>query len=250
MKRDSTGVVDAWLGHRFRMARRMVGRTLDDIAARMRGLGHTAWTSGTVANVETGKRNITAQELADLCAVHGTTLAYLFSTELFDVSPEGHAIDDFTGGAGEGRTQAMSLIEVDPSRVETPEEHEARKRALTLDRIEKRVFKAVTGRPLKPHEWHGFHEYILGRYGHDLLAERERIESEGVVPQWAGRRIVDELKGERDAIIAAAESYDRQVRANREELLAQGGPIAEALMEGRAAIIAAIEAKAKGRNKP
>lgn len=71
-KRPSTGEVDAQIGASLREIRRSSGTTQEQVAAVMVAVGHTTWRAATVSALESGKRNCSLDELADLCNLLGT----------------------------------------------------------------------------------------------------------------------------------------------------------------------------------
>ena len=63
-------------------ARKRLGQA--DVSERMQALGFTVWRRQTVANVEQGKRRVTAEEVIALALIFGTTAG-----SLLDLSANG-----------------------------------------------------------------------------------------------------------------------------------------------------------------
>lgn len=189
--------MDAWIGPRLRVIRTQSATatggqafTLQDVALGMHTFGHTTWRPGTVSNVEHGKRNLTVTELADLCAVLHTTVEGLFATV---IDADGKPVDPIDRDA-EGFRRASALLEVAGQvRIDvTPG-----KRRATAERVTKRVYRAVFGHVPTAEQLQSFQRYTTDLYGHDLLAERDRLVAAGVASQWATRQITEQLRAER-----------------------------------------------------
>lgn len=67
------------LADNIRAARARRGLKLEDLAARMRALGYSAWLRQTVANVEKGKRRVTAEEVYGLAWALETSMPALLA---------------------------------------------------------------------------------------------------------------------------------------------------------------------------
>ena len=81
------------LAKNVRAARSRAGLQQEPLAARMRALGYSAWLRQTVANVEKGKRRVSAEEIFALAEALDTTIAALMAPQDEDT------IVDFPSGA-------------------------------------------------------------------------------------------------------------------------------------------------------
>lgn len=67
------------LAKNMRAARSRADLQQEPLAARMRALGYSAWVRQTIANVERGKRRLTAEEILGLACALETTIATLMA---------------------------------------------------------------------------------------------------------------------------------------------------------------------------
>jgi transcriptional regulator with XRE-family HTH domain len=95
------------LARNIRAARSRVDINQENLAARMRALGYSAWLRQTVANVEKGRRRVAAEEIFGLAYALGTSMGALMSPGPDDMTvtfPGGAAIS-----AASVRLSAASL---------------------------------------------------------------------------------------------------------------------------------------------
>jgi transcriptional regulator with XRE-family HTH domain len=88
------------LARNVRAARSRKGLQQDQAAARMHALGYESWVRQTVANVEKGKRRITAEEIFGLAYALETSMSALMSPTDDD------AVVDFPNG------EAIAVVSV------------------------------------------------------------------------------------------------------------------------------------------
>ncbi|MDP4014944.1 MAG: helix-turn-helix transcriptional regulator [Candidatus Nanopelagicales bacterium] len=178
--RDSTGGVDALIGAKLRAMRGERGVTQSSIADTMRAFDHN-WAPATVAGVETGRRNLSLGELADLCRILNVTVQTFVS--------------DSATADTDTRARAEALVYRRPTEA-PPERVAASDRARRLERLEHIVLESALG-PDDPGGEEADRDLlaiISAHYGRDLLAERDqRARATSTSKAWATRAIIDEL---------------------------------------------------------
>jgi transcriptional regulator with XRE-family HTH domain len=92
------------LARNVRAARSRKGLDQESLAARMRALGHAAWRRQTVANVDKGKRRLTAEEILGLALALETTIATLMAP-----TGDDRAVDFPTGTIDVESVQALAM---------------------------------------------------------------------------------------------------------------------------------------------
>jgi transcriptional regulator with XRE-family HTH domain len=83
------------LARNIRAARSRLDINQENLAARMRALGYSAWLRQTVANVEKGRRRVIAEEIFGLAYALGTSMTALMRAtpdDVFVAFPSGAAI--------------------------------------------------------------------------------------------------------------------------------------------------------------
>lgn len=187
--RASTGHIDAYLGRRLLERRVELGATQAQVAATMNAVfGHDKWHPATVAAVESGRRNLSLDELGHLCMTLGVTLQQLAVIPIIQSSGP-PPLPQMVGLWGDLSPELLAPDDVD--------------RFLAYMQLE-RLQNAVLGRITGVERWFTvpaqgvirrfFEAQVLEHYGHDLLAERDRRVAAGQGNRtWVSRRLVDEV---------------------------------------------------------
>lgn len=190
--RPSTGRVDAYLGGRLRRLREERGYTQQQVAVSMAGEDpRWRWTPATVASIETGRRNISLDELAALCQIFGVGLTQLVGrpedlTEAGTVARLRVRLDGLLGLSG-------------PPAIMTTEEVAEATRFEKLAAVERAVLEGISqwvpSDPEQPEEADILvTEMLRSHYGRDLLDERDARVAAGLGnPTWVTRRLVSEV---------------------------------------------------------
>ncbi len=186
--RPSTGRIDAYLGARVRELRGNL-YTQEQLALSVRSADpRLRWNAATVASIETGRRNITLDEVAALCRVFGVGLPDL----LGDL-----AATRQSKGDGPLHTDLNYLSEGGPPRMISKEKVAEITRAERLHTVQGAVLGglALSADPDEP--WRAEElalSLIESYYGRDLLAERDaRVLAGDGTPTWVTRRLAAEV---------------------------------------------------------
>lgn len=185
--RISTGRIDAYLGARIKERRLEVGGTQEQIAASMKFYGCETWVPATVASVETGRRNLSLTELANLCGILGVSLKDLAGDFDHDDDAQGMLLWALVG---EGERQGPMFLKAEMVDDVIRVRHRRR--------LEDSVLEKVTGRTHMELLAEGWREQVLvaieSHYGHDLLTERDqRVAAGDGSKTWVSRRLTDEV---------------------------------------------------------
>lgn len=154
---DSTDPLSALVGTNARVRREELGISQSQLASAVSGRGTARWSAATVSGLETGRRNLTLSELADLLDVLQLSLPEALRPEPNE--PDGyllHRTHLLTQPRWQGDTYGPP--EIDP--------REARER-----RLQENVWKAIRG-------------------GHPTRANRLRLEA--IAVELFGRSLLDE----------------------------------------------------------
>ena len=184
--RSSTGRIDAHLGRRVMLRRQELGVTQAHLAAAMRGLYEMdKWRPATVASIESGRRNISLDELGALCMILGVTLNELAG----DVTGMGGPLPNLLGQYDHSGPLLPVQTDLD---------------ALIAEQQRERLEAAVLTRATGMESWPNaaarkvvarfFVDQVASHDGHDLLTERDARVAQGQGNRtWTSRRLADEV---------------------------------------------------------
>lgn len=198
-----------------------LGFTQELLAANVQHLGDfEKWTAATVAAIETGRRNLSLDELGTLCGALGVALADLAGEQVNAPSPLEHIL----------------TAPVVPMTMDEEDLQESIRRN-QLYRLEHRVFDEVVSSLYAedaPYicDASGYHkdriietliQALREHYGHDLLEERDRrVNATGENKTWVSRRLIKEI-----AELPVVQSLNEFIADNMDELIDEwekGGP--------------------------
>ena len=184
--RNSTGRIDAYLGARVRDARQEHDITQEQLAAMMQFYGSESWRAATVAAVETGRRNLSLTEVANLCSILRVNLAQLAGGDV-----------DVQSQPGLWALVSTEPRDTDPLVLDADKVSDVI-RHRQLVRLEDAVLEKVTGRTHLQLLGEGWREQVLlaieQHFGHDLLTERDQRVADGQgTKTWVSRRLSDEV---------------------------------------------------------
>ena len=165
VEHSGTDPLCAVIGANTRRIREELRISQSGLAAAISARGHSSWTAATVSNLETGRRNVSLSELADLVDLLEVTLAKVLSLP--------SEADPLVRSRGRALTQQGRPEIVADAKWEPQGELGVAMRAARQRRLEDNVWGAIMGGHPTPADRSALEAASLEVFGRSLLDERD-----------------------------------------------------------------------------